>query len=76
MSDPVDALLLDVRANTQGFAADVQAMALLALPNVVGTKQVHNVFEAMESCAQEILVSPALEPVVAKASLRHSPFWV
>ena len=26
MSDPVDALLLDVRANTQGFAADVQAM--------------------------------------------------
>ena len=26
MTDPVDSLLIDVRANTQGFASDVAAM--------------------------------------------------
>lgn len=49
---------------------------LAKLPNVVGTKQVHNVFEAMEACAQEILVSPALEPDLLPSMMLHGAQFV
>ena len=48
----------------------LETLARLAeLPNIVGTKQVYNVWQAFEALGDKILISPALEPDLLPAMM-------